>query len=224
MTQRQTGRRVGRPRAAGTSPTGGDSTEDVLRAAAELFTSQGFSATSTRAVAERAGLRQASLYHLFANKDAILARLLEGTVGPSLTVAQRLERHPAPAPVRLWALCRADVELLCSGPYNVGALYLSPEVGRGRFEDFHARRDALRDHYARLVAQAAPEADGRSLPDLVFGLVESVILRRGGAASLDGHTAAAEVADGALRLLGTSESALAGVRAAGLELYRATRG
>ncbi|NYJ35463.1 TetR/AcrR family transcriptional regulator [Nocardiopsis aegyptia] len=223
MTQRQTGRRVGRPRAAGASPTGASSTEDVLRAAAELFTSQGFSATSTRAVAERAGLRQASLYHLFANKDAILARLLEGTVGPSLAVAERLERHPALAPVRLWALCRTDVELLCSHPHNVGALYLSPEVSRDRFGGFHTRRDALRDHYARLVARAAPESVGSSLPDLVFGLVESVILRRGGAPALDGATAGTEVADGALRLLGTPESALAEIRAEGLELYRATR-
>src|SRR5690606_6446151 len=50
--------------------------EQVLEAAALLFTSKGFAATSTREIAEAVGIRQASLYYHFAGKDEILAALL----------------------------------------------------------------------------------------------------------------------------------------------------
>ena len=52
---------AGRPRATG--EPAGDSRQDLLDAAAALFIDHGYAATSTRAIADRAGLRQASLYH-----------------------------------------------------------------------------------------------------------------------------------------------------------------
>ncbi|RZB13327.1 TetR/AcrR family transcriptional regulator, partial [Streptomyces sp. F001] len=119
------GRRVGRPRAE-RRPTGGPAPrEELLAAAAELFTTRGYAATSTRAVAERAGMRQASMYHYVSGKEDLLAELLESTVKPSLAYARELLADDgAPAERRLRELCRADVELLCAGPHNLGALYL----------------------------------------------------------------------------------------------------
>jgi AcrR family transcriptional regulator len=49
----------------------------VLEAAAELIAQQGFAATTTNAVAERAGISIGSLYQYFPNKTAILVSLLE---------------------------------------------------------------------------------------------------------------------------------------------------
>lgn len=48
----------------------------VLDAALELFSTQGFRATTLRQVAERAGLSVGNIYHHFPNKDALYQRLI----------------------------------------------------------------------------------------------------------------------------------------------------
>ncbi|MDY7094719.1 MAG: TetR/AcrR family transcriptional regulator [Acidobacteriota bacterium] len=53
------------------------SLEQALEAALELFSSQGFGATSMRQIAERSGLSMGNLYHHFANKEAIFKQLLD---------------------------------------------------------------------------------------------------------------------------------------------------
>ncbi|WP_055589311.1 TetR/AcrR family transcriptional regulator [Peterkaempfera griseoplana] len=213
-------RGVGRPRAQGPSHSGRTTRQDVLTAAAELFTALGYSATSTRAVAERAGLRQASLYHHFAGKEDILAALLEGTVQPSLELARRLaaERGATPAG-RLWALCRADAALLAGGPHNLGALYLLPEVRAERFAGFRRLRAELKQYYAELLTAAGPaEEDPAIRADLVFGLVESVILLRRETPERDPARLADATADAALRIAGCAQSLLGAVREEGRTL------
>ena len=209
-------RRVGRPRAVARPRTGLAPREEVLAAAAELFTGQGYAATTTREVAEQAGIRQASIYHYFQSKEEILASLLESTVHPSLEAARALIDAPAPAEARLWALCHRDVRLLCSGPHNLGALYLLPEAER--FERFRELRDALKDAYATLLARTAlaatlTEAERGLRARLVFSLVESVILIRKDASALDVQPMAEATADAALRVGGVPDTELPAVRA-----------
>ncbi|MCP3757624.1 TetR/AcrR family transcriptional regulator [Streptomyces sp. TBY4] len=178
-------RRVGRPRADQLRPASGrPPREELLCAAAELFTVKGYAATTTRAVAERAGMRQATMYHYFGGKEELLAELLESTVAPSLELARGLAREAdRPAGRRLWELCRSDVMLLCGGPYNLGALYLLPEVSGARFARFRRMRQELKDIYRELLdgtevgAQLAGDRAGLVLRnDLVFGLIEGVML------------------------------------------------
>jgi AcrR family transcriptional regulator len=190
----------------------------VLGAAAELFTEQGYAATTTREVAERAGIRQASIYHYFTGKEEILASLLESTVQPSLEAARTLMDAHAPAEARLWALCLRDVRLLCSGPHNLGVLYLLPEAER--FARFQELRDALKDAYARLLARTAvaatlTEAELGLRARLVFSLVESVILIRKDAPALVVEPMAEATADAALRVGGIPDGELPAVREVG---------
>ena len=49
----------------------------VLDAALELFSTQGYRATSLRQVAEQAGVSVGNIYHHFPSKDAIYQRLIE---------------------------------------------------------------------------------------------------------------------------------------------------
>lgn len=220
------GRRPGRPRATGDPHEQRDTRQDVLDAAAALFCTVGYAATSTRAVADRAGVRQASIYHHFTSKDAILLDLLLGSVRPSVELADRLASAlDAPPAARLWALAHADVLLLTTSPVNVGALYLLPEVDGEQFAEFHALRDRLRARYDDLAAQVLAALDahgGTSVGDdalaveaagpLVLGLVESVILRRRAGERLDDAAVARAVADGVLRLLGVDAAAVATAR------------
>lgn len=53
----------GRPRISGRTVTTGTAREEILDQAARLFTEHGYSATSTRDIAEACGVRQASLYY-----------------------------------------------------------------------------------------------------------------------------------------------------------------
>ncbi|GAA3218429.1 TetR/AcrR family transcriptional regulator [Actinocorallia longicatena] len=210
---------MGRPRAVARPASGLSPREEVLAAAAELFTAQGYSATSTREIAERAGIRQASIYHYFKGKEDILAELLESTVRPSLEAARALLGSPAPAASRLWALCHRDARLLCSGPHNLGALYLLPEADR--FGVFQELRSALRDCYADLltaVAPGLPQAERAVRAQLVFSVVESVILIRRDASAPVPGTLAEATADAALRVGGVADGELPAVRDLGRTL------
>ncbi|KPI16324.1 transcriptional regulator, TetR family [Actinobacteria bacterium OK074] len=201
-------RRVGRPRAEQRPDSGLAPRDELLAAAAELFTVQGYGATTTRAVAERAGMRQASMYHYVSGKEELLAQLLESTVTPSLAYARELlADDAASAEGRLWELCRADVELLCGGPHNLGGLYLLPEVRSERFAGFRAVRAELKDAYRQLIAATAAggalvKSDLDLRTDLVFGLIEGVILVHRSDPERPVSAFAEATADAALRIAG----------------------
>ncbi|MFG2462092.1 TetR/AcrR family transcriptional regulator [Streptomyces sp. NPDC048523] len=207
----ESGRRVGRPRADRRPDSGLAPRDELLVAAAELFTSLGYAATSTRAVAERAGMRQASMYHYVSGKEELLAQLLESTVTPSLAYARELlADDKTPAEGRLWELCRADVEVLCGGPYNLGGLYLLPEVRAERFAGFHAVRAELKDTYRQLLAATAAggalaKSELELRTDLLFGLIEGVILVHRSDPERPVSVFAEATADAALRIAGIQD-------------------
>ncbi len=214
--------KVGRPRHAPPLRAGASGREQILDAAAEMFTQQGYAATSTRNIALAVGVKQASLYYHFASKEDILAGLLAGTVKPSLTFAAHLPRSKEPPHVQLFALSYFDVSLLCSGPANIGALYHLPETRSERFADFRHDRQQLRRAYGRRIA-AGVRAGTFTVQSidiatkLVFALSESVISMRSDDADLDPDLPAV-VATSSLRLLSCPEDeiALAATKCKGL--------
>lgn len=169
----------GRPRLVDRRRPGATPADEILDAAAELFTTRGYTATSTRAIADAVGLRQASLYTHFPTKAAILVSLLDTTVGPTLDRARRLlDGEPAPREALL-TLAAIDVEGLLASRWNIGMLYVLPEVAGEAFEGFRASRSELRGIYRRLVALCRPDLDpGDQTLDLPFRVVESVIPHR----------------------------------------------
>ncbi|MEV6304837.1 TetR/AcrR family transcriptional regulator [Actinoplanes sp. NPDC051861] len=209
----------GRPRASG-GPASGLSTEAEIRAAAaRLFCTEGYGSTSTYKIAQAARISQATMYHYFAGKHEILLALLLDTVRPSVAYAASLAASTEPAATRLWRLCAYDVRLLLSGEENLGSLYLLPELGDERFAPFHAERQRLIETYRELVAATGDLAgpDLAAVTSLVFGLVESVILRRRADTDL-GSGMDARIADAALRVTGLDEAAVNGARAAAQRL------
>jgi AcrR family transcriptional regulator len=207
--------RVGRPRLleadSTLSPRG-----QILDAAAALFAELGFAATSTRAIADRVGIRQASIYYHFAGKDEILVELLTTSVRPSLDFVRQLEdlvpQSVSPAGA-LFALAQVDIETLQRTPHNIGTLYLLPDVQHERYEPFRRTRAELQETYGRLGRAAATKEVAGSIPGPILGailiqLAEVVIqLRR------SGQPADAEaIASSCLRALGLSERVIAAAR------------
>ncbi|MEW5808958.1 MAG: TetR/AcrR family transcriptional regulator [Actinomycetota bacterium] len=202
--------RAGRPRLQAQRRPGVTARDEILDAAGELFTTQGYAGTSTRHIAESVGIRQASLYHYFKTKDDILCALLSQTVSPTLSVIPILrEAEPAmSAAQQLHALAVFDGRQLLSGRWNLGALYLLPELRDARLEPFYSERERLRRHYLELSsAILADTGVDPAAADLPFRLVESLVnmwsTPEGTArAQLPGH-----VADACLRVLGVSDPA-----------------
>jgi AcrR family transcriptional regulator len=192
----------GRPRLEQSRRPGKTAREEILDAAAELFTSLGYASTSTRRIADAVGIRQASLYHHFATKDDILDALLADTVDDPLRLAGELLAESGASAPRLHALVVSDSSQLCGSRWNLGALYLLPELRVDRFQMFRVRREELRAHYRVLAGGVIAECDGPpEADDLPFRLVESVINRR----SDDSYCPPEQpwvIADGALRALG----------------------
>lgn len=170
--------RAGRPRHHDQRRPGVTARDEILDAAGELFTTSGYTATSTRSIAESVGIRQASLYHHFRTKDDILCALLGQTVGPTLAFIPTLRNAvPGLRPAQhLHALAAFDGEQLLAGRWNLGALYLLPELRGAGLEPFWSDRERLRLHYLE-VSMAVAEQTGvhEAAADLPFRLVESLV-------------------------------------------------
>ncbi|ADX71526.1 transcriptional regulator [Pseudarthrobacter phenanthrenivorans Sphe3] len=216
----------GRPRSQQPSRPGATARDEILDAAAELFTTQGFANTSTRSIADAVGIRQSSLYHHFKTKDDILEDLLEGTVAGGLEFARTVAALPpaeAAAGSRLHAVALFDGTQLCSARWNLGLLYHLPEARSGRFARFLADRQELRNLYGELGAAFSPagtvSGPGANPGDLAFRLVESLIsLRADGLATPDSPLQAAD-AGIVLCGLGTSLPAIRKESAALIERF-----
>lgn len=74
--------------------------EAILEAAAHILVSHGFEATTTRQVAERAGVSIGSLYQYFPSKEALITALVERQVQRVLEVCTEALQAQGPRPPR----------------------------------------------------------------------------------------------------------------------------
>jgi AcrR family transcriptional regulator len=173
-------------------------------------------------IAERVGIRQASLYYHFPGKDALLIELLSTSVRPSLDAVVAIEAlvpQRATAAAALYRLASVDVDTLVRTPHNVGTLYLLAEIQHERFDAFRAERRELQDVYTRLGAQVATRGvlslmTPAQLGELLIQLTEVVIQIRRVREPDDSDAAA--IAASCLRVCGLGDEAIeqAGAEAA----------
>ncbi len=199
----------GRPRLVPSS-TAAPPREQVLHAAAQLFVTQGFAATSTREIADKVGIRQASLYYHFTGKDEILAELLERSVRPTVDRIEQIERLTASESpeTALYLLALVDVHTLAEAPDNVGMLATHPDVTSSEaFEAFRSTRAELAEAYGRIATRAAEPADttvAEPIGEMLMHLVEVTTTLRGSGVPIDDATAAT-IATTCLRACGIPE-------------------
>ncbi len=199
---------AGRPRLSTRKRPGETARDEIRDAAAELFTTRGYTNTSTRMIADAVGMRQASLYHHFAGKDDLLDSLLSGTVDEPLAVGRAVRDSDAAAVEKMYALAWFDADQLCRSRWNLGALYLLPELRDERFATFRAHRYALMDLYADIAASTMSDLGADSpagTEQLPFRLVESVVNTRADTEygqGADTTDLAARIAEATIRVLG----------------------
>lgn len=133
-------------KAQGTYAKGIERRRDLLRIAAEVFIAEGFEGTTLKLVAERAGIKEATLFHYFSGKQDLLTAVLadrdeqvatrHGGTTASLEdlpgVAEHNARHP-----------------------GLTALFAVASATATR--PGHAARDFFRDRYAWLIESTAKD-------------------------------------------------------------------
>jgi AcrR family transcriptional regulator len=186
--------------------------EQILDAAAGLFASKGFGATTTREIASASGLEQGSLFHYFRRKDDILAELMGRTVDPALAFAKWLDKQRAGPDEKLFLLAYRDILNICSGPHNLASLWLLPEAKKPEFSSYWQKRLKLKATYGRYVKAGLREGlfdgtESQLAAELVFAMVDSPVqwFVRG---RHDAARTARGVAMAALRLLLTDPKRL----------------
>jgi len=133
------------------TPTLAGARERILYIAGDLFARQGFFATTTRQIADAVGIRQPSLFHHFASKDAIAAALLEWDLGRAFPQVRAVARAQAPAAVRLYRYLHDDLVHLAHAPYNLSGIYAEEVIGRPEFAEYDAWRNCLHDEVEGIV-------------------------------------------------------------------------
>ena len=186
--------RPGRPRVVPNADSALSPRDQILDAAAALFVENGISATSTRAIAERVGIRQASLYYHFAGKDDMLVELLTTSVRPSLELVRGLEQlvpESASAAGALAALVVADVEPDVDGtrvvdPGESGDVAGLGDAGAVVFDGAAGQRDGgegdgeekgRAEHEPKLGPRPRRHIGGRGRPDGGVVLRPASVLR-----------------------------------------------
>lgn len=201
--------RPGRPRHIPARTAGQTPREEILEAAAKLFTGQGFAATSTREIADSVGIRQASIYYHFSGKDHILAELLEQTVRPTLDSLDELAQV-ATSEARLYTLAYRDARVLAELPHNIGTLPTHPDVTSADVcEEYEVARRQLRAAYGALGIACASDAvicsvSQKQLGEIIIQQVEGVVRTRAEGADV-GDVELHAVAATCLRICGVPE-------------------
>lgn len=214
--------KVGRPR-ANPRPLEHPPEEEILLVAARLFAQKGFSGTSTREIAEAAGLRQPSLFHYYPKKERILEALLDRTGAWAARVVEAVERLPAPAATKLYRLVYDDVHGMCAAPYPIASILVLPEVQPPNFPDFWAKHEKLRALTQQLIEEGvrdgALSCDNASFAALALqGMTSSALTWFPRERSLSPEETAAQVANLELRTLLTDPGSLPAIRVQALAL------
>jgi AcrR family transcriptional regulator len=165
----------------------GTSTRDrILTEASRLFGERGYDGTSTRQIADAVGIKQPSLFHHFASKQAIMEALLDLTYAAPAAVAERLARGMGPAATRLGEYIRWDVDYTLGLPYDLSAAVAGDVLEQPAFERFRQDRDRLHSARQRMIEQGIAagefvEIDPAYAQQLVAAVaLQTIRLRLGG--------------------------------------------
>jgi AcrR family transcriptional regulator len=155
----------------------GDGTrQKLLRAAMELFTGEGFLASTTPQIAQRAGVAEGTIYRHFTSKEHLLNEVYRGTQRWAIGVVKEVDADRSlKAPERLGRLARRFVEIAGHDPAGARMLLRQRDA---KFLD-PPSRDAARE-FREAIQQvvAAGKADGmvRAGPAELWTSVWLVIL------------------------------------------------
>jgi TetR/AcrR family transcriptional regulator, cholesterol catabolism regulator len=198
--------------------------EEIILAAADVLRRKGYDATTMKDIAAQVNLTAASLYHHFANKDALIIAVLEGGLDYAISQIEPVMNADMPHARKLAEMVRLHVVNITDNT-AVGAamvfevqplLNLSPSSRNGytdtedsliaRRDSFFTRRDYFEEMFRQVIQSGIEAGEFRSVDVPIF--VKSMLgaqnwvgvwYREGG--RLNGEAIAALIADTFLHAL-----------------------
>lgn len=161
-----------------------DTAERVLDAAAELFATHGYGGTTTRAIAELAGVNEVTLFRRFGNKQGILRAL--GEQFAASQAGHAASAAPDSEDVRETLLRLARMEIATAAETGAMAIRLAfdaksiPEVAELLGEAIPDNWAGLAEYMAehQQTGELRDDIDARVLAELFFGLTSNYVMYR----------------------------------------------
>src|SRR2546423_9173290 len=133
--------------------------EKIVKAALSLFQTKGFDATTTKAIARKAGIAEGTVFNYFQSKDDIALHFFEQEVDSAMaTVRNNPRLKKAPLEEKLFALVHAQLEYLTPYERFIGAAMIHALKPSSPLGPFSHRAMELRHRYLRFVEELIEES------------------------------------------------------------------
>jgi AcrR family transcriptional regulator len=156
----------------------------IMKAAAELFGERGYAATTTRALAERAGVNEVTIFRLFGSKSGVLAGLGERLAAEG--AAQQAHAAPLPDDLREAVMELATREVAGASRYGAVAMRFAfdahtvPEIAAMMGDGPSANARAIAAFFAeqQRLGRVRNDIDARLVADAFFALTSTFVMSR----------------------------------------------
>jgi AcrR family transcriptional regulator len=140
--------------------------QKIVDAALYLFEKKGFDKTTTKAIAQRAGIAEGTVFNYFQTKDDIALHFFEQEVDHAIeTVRANPRLRKAPLEEKLFALVQAQIDYLAPYEHFIGASVVHA-LRPGSKLAFSAKANALRARYVAFVEELIEGSFEKSSPTL----------------------------------------------------------
>ncbi|HJZ82245.1 MAG TPA: TetR/AcrR family transcriptional regulator [Pyrinomonadaceae bacterium] len=133
--------------------------DNIVKAALSLFQTRGFEATTTKAIARKAGIAEGTVFNYFKSKDDIALYFFEAEVDHAMkAVRDNTRLRKAPLEEKLFALVHSQLEYLAPYERFIGTALLHALKPHSPLGPFSHRAMELRHRYLRFVEELIEES------------------------------------------------------------------
>ena len=131
----------------------------IVSAALNLFQTKGFEATTTRAIARKAGIAEGTVFNYFKTKEDIALHFFEEEVDQAIAAVRENPRlRKAPLEEKLFALVHSQLEFLAPYERFIGAAFIHALKPASPLGIFSHRAQELRHRYVGFVQELFEES------------------------------------------------------------------
>ena len=133
--------------------------EGIVKAALSLFQTSGFDATTTKAIARKAGIAEGTVFNYFKSKDDIALHFFEQEVDQAMAAVRANPRlRKAPLEEKLFTLVHSQLEFLAPYERFIGTALIHALKPASPLGPFSHRAQALRHRYLGFVEELIEES------------------------------------------------------------------
>lgn len=126
----------------------------IVTAALSLFQTKGFDATTTKAIARKAGIAEGTVFNYFRTKEDIALHFFEQEVDQAIaSVRENPRLRKAPLEEKLFALVHSQLEFLAPYEKFIGAAFIHALKPASPLGIFSHRAQELRHRYVGFVQE-----------------------------------------------------------------------